>query len=81
METDDYRRIGKGRRTGQAASPVRNNLRPECRNEFSMSELLKVVYEHYGMTDIVLEIDVKNAYRDIVDPKKLEPKSYIKEKT
>lgn len=60
-----YKLITHGRRTGQVASPQRRNMRPECRHEYHVLELLNVVYDHYDLNPIIDEHAVKEAYKAV----------------
>lgn len=60
-----YRRITRGRRAGQVASPWRKNVRPECIHEYGIAELLNVVYDYYDLRPAIDENAVRNAYREI----------------
>ena len=57
-----YKRITRGRRAGQVASPWRQGVKPECIHEYHVSELLKVVYDYYDLTPAIDEHAVRQAY-------------------
>ena len=61
----EYRRITRGRRAGQIASPWRAGVRPECIHEYGVSELLEVIYDYYDLRPILDENAVKKAYNEI----------------
>lgn len=62
---EEYDIIQKGRRKGQLASPNRPGVRKEFKNEYTIDELLKVIYDHYDMSDQVSEVAIRNAYNEI----------------
>lgn len=62
---EEYDIIQKGRRKGQLASPNRSGVRKEFKNEYTIDELLKVIYDHYDMSDQVSEVAIRNAYNEI----------------
>ena len=61
----EYRRITRGRRAGQVASPWRKGVRPECIHEYGIAELLNVVYDYYDLRPIIDENAVRKAYTEI----------------
>lgn len=61
----EYRRITRGRRAGQVASPWRAGVRPECIHEYNVSELLEVIYDYYDLNPIIDRNEVVKAYKEI----------------
>ena len=61
----EYRRISRGRRAGQVASPWRKGVRPECIHEYGITELLNVVFDYYDLRPAIDENAVRRAYGEI----------------